>query len=446
MKRFSEQFHTKAQSVKLQAVERAELRNRVLSYMEYHPLSSAQKIGEGKLQDGTQFSYFRMPFSVSNVFRLSALTALLVLVVIPVLAEKTVPGDTLYAVKVRFNEEVISTLKLSPYEKVEWETERLNRRIAEAKLLANEGKLTDEVEAEIVAAVQEHTESVEESIEELREDDADQAALASIELSSTLQMQSDSLQSESESPVAMLAMKISPESANKTQKIADALNASISKQESGSDAALILPYEKIMARVEINTTRAYELLNAKSNSDDKRYADVTRRLEDIGRTIEQANALHDQNDPLATQTLLDALQRSKKIIVFMSDGTSVSDIDTIVPIQYTEDEYKEQLGSLNLEVARKIEIVKTLQGQASESASQKASYALEIASGNLSNSTTTDPMTGVKIAKESLTVLDDTLRIFEAEGVQMNVAPQPVIEEPETASTTDENTTIEETL
>ncbi len=48
MKRFSEQFYTKAQSVKLQAIEREELRRRIVSYMEYHPIEGVSKISTKK--------------------------------------------------------------------------------------------------------------------------------------------------------------------------------------------------------------------------------------------------------------------------------------------------------------------------------------------------------------------------------------------------------------
>ena len=38
MKRFSEQLHKKSQTVKLKKSEQADLRARIVSYMEYHPL------------------------------------------------------------------------------------------------------------------------------------------------------------------------------------------------------------------------------------------------------------------------------------------------------------------------------------------------------------------------------------------------------------------------
>lgn len=435
MKRFSEQFYTKAKSVTLQAVEREELRKRVVSYMEYHPIPGVVK--SSKKMTSEQPTYIQLPLSF--IMRWSAAVAAIVLVAVPVLAEQAVPGDKLYAVKVGFTEEVISTLKLSPYQKVEWETERLNRRIAEARLLANEGKLTEEFEAEIVAAVQEHTESVEASIEDLREDDADQAVLASLELSTTLQMQSDALEGDGIASMALAMAESAPTEDSSTQKLADAIKASITKQESEANATAVPAYDKIMARVEINTTRAYELLNS-YGGEDKVRKDATRRLEDINRTIEKAASKRGENETVASESLLAVLQSTKKIIVFLSDTgvNGKTDIETVVPIEYTEEEYRQQLVVLNGDMNRKIEMISILNPLVSVDASEKALYAVGVTKSNqVTIASTTDVVTAVGLAKESIALLDDTLRIFEGEGAGANAIPAPV-EETESASTTPE--------
>ncbi|MEN9920237.1 MAG: hypothetical protein RL538_130 [Candidatus Parcubacteria bacterium] len=437
MKRFSEQFHKKAQSVSLQAIEREELRQRVYSYMEYHPLPESRVSSSKKrvsLTPSQQYPFVQMPLSL--IMKWSAVTAAVVLVIVPMLAERSVPGDSLYAIKVQFNEEVISTLKLSPYEKVEWETERLNRRIAEARLLASEGKLTDEVEAEIATAVKEHTEAVQEEIEVLRAEDADQATLASIELSTTLQVQSDAFVEEGNTVMALAMTDASSE--NPAQMVVDAINESLTKQDQHADT---LPsYDKIMARVEINTTRAYELLQSlKLNTEDKLYKDAQRRLDDVGRTIEKANGLRGQNEEVAQGQLLDALQRTQKIIVFMSDAevSGTTDIEAIVPIVYTDDEFKGQLGQLREDINRKIEIIKTLTPQVSANAAEKAAYAIEIAESNEAIiASSTEPANAVNLAKESATVLGDAIALFETEGVSARAVPsEETVPTPEATTT-----------
>lgn len=436
MKRFSEQLHNQSKSVTLQAIEREELRNRVLSYMEYHPLPVSTEKVEVKrtfLHNDT-YQLVRIPFS--SLGKWSAVFVAIVLVVVPFMAEKSVPGDSLYAVKVRFNEEVISTLTLNPYGKVEWETERLNRRIAEARLLASEGKLTDEVEVEMAEAVKVHTENVEREIEALRVDDVDQATLASIELNTTLQMQSESLQEEGGAVIAMAMAEASSE--NPAQKLVDVINESLTKQGSHVDPSTLPAYEKIMARVEVNTTRAYELLNAlELNSEEKLYQDVSRRLEDVDRSIQRANGMREESEETAREQLLEALQRTQKIIVFMSDTVNgTPDIDAVVPIIFTDEEYKQQLIVLNANVERKIEIITVLNSQLSADVSAKALYAVEIARSNQAIiASSTEPGNGVRLAKESVAVLDDTLKLMEAEGV--NIAgdtPSAPIDTPATTT------------
>ena len=46
-------------------------------------------------------------------------------------AEGAVPGDALYPIKVSVNEEVRDLVAFSPEAKADWETRRLERRLAE---------------------------------------------------------------------------------------------------------------------------------------------------------------------------------------------------------------------------------------------------------------------------------------------------------------------------
>ncbi|MEZ4194851.1 MAG: DUF5667 domain-containing protein [Candidatus Paceibacterota bacterium] len=190
MKRFSEQLQNKANSVKLRVAEKRDLRERVVSYMEYHPMPiSVRQLGATHETEQVKLVHV----SLWRILQISTATFGVLLLSITYLAERAIPGDSLYAVKVGFNEEVRSTLSRSPYEKVVWETERLNRRIAEARLLASEGRLTEEVEVEVANAVREHSDNARREIEVLKQTDVDEATLASIQLATAIDMQSSSL-------------------------------------------------------------------------------------------------------------------------------------------------------------------------------------------------------------------------------------------------------------
>lgn len=446
MKRFSEQFHNKASSVKLQAVEREALKARVVSYMEYHPLpkqavESYATPSRVKLLQTDAFQAIQIPASL--LFRASAVFTMALLIVVPVLAERSVPGDSLYAVKVEFNEEVRSSLAFTPYQKIEWETERINRRVAEAKLLANEGRLTEEVEVEIAAAVKEHTEEVQKEIAELRTEDADQATLASIELSTTLEVQSASLQ---EGGTTVLATVMGEVASNNTaQLVVNVINDSLSTQEGQLEGVTIPPYDKIMARVEQNTTRAYELLQASGlKEEDQLHKDIARRLEDVGRSVETIKATRGENEEEASKKMVVVLERTQKLIVYMSDveGNRAIALETVVPTILTPEEEQTQLAMLTADIDRKSEILSLAKSKVSPGLAEKIAYSIDVAATNKGTLTSTTSQSGMALglAKESVAMLDDALKIVAAAGIDIT-ATNPAATTPIVATTTASTTT-----
>ena len=66
-------------------------------------------------------------------------------------AEGTLPGDTLYPVKVSVLEPIRTALTFSPTAQIQWHITLAERRISEATALANEGKLSSTTEATLAA-------------------------------------------------------------------------------------------------------------------------------------------------------------------------------------------------------------------------------------------------------------------------------------------------------
>jgi hypothetical protein len=433
MKRFSEQLHNKAQSVKLQAIEREALLERIGSYMEYHPLPGKDvKKKTAKVTIPVALAFSDTLISIPNklLYRVSAAVALFLFIIVPALAEKSVPGDNLYAVKVRFNEELYSTLIFNQKDKVEWETERLNRRIAEARLLASEGKLNGEVSAQIAEAVREHTEAVKHEIEELRGDDADAATLASIELNTTLKTQSTSI---SETSSASIEVAHDQDS---TQFLVDVLNESVAKEADGE----IPSYDKIMARVEQNTTRSYELLeDTKLANDDPLRTEIVRRLEDVGRSIAEANSSRSEDEVNASRILIDALERTQKVIVYMSDldANRTVAIETVVPKILTDEEKKNQLAMFNVEINHRVELLETTQSKLDKNVAEKVSYSIKTAKEKQREANADVSRMSAKYGEETLTMLDDAIKIVTAAGVDVNSVNEVALPDAtETASTT----------
>ncbi len=340
MEAFEKKVKSVASKIRMRADERRELRERVLSYMEYHPLPASMRASvkaHKHVADTPAPSleeFFYLDFKSWQVRSTLSALSLLLIVGVPFAAERTVPGDVLYPVKVRVNEEVYSELSLSSYEKLAWETRRVERRIAEARLLAKEGKLTNEAEAQITENVKEHTANAQKELAVLRESNADEAAVAQVVLESAFDVQSAVLDTdhasstEGEAQIRTLATTVR--------------DAKATLVAGGQDAPSLSSYERFAASVEESTTRAQEFFLAIDPSlGDKDRAEIKRRLEDIDRRITAAHALYEASSTAeAIDGLKDALRDTQKLISFMTDidvRLSVS-VETLVPKELTVEE------------------------------------------------------------------------------------------------------------
>lgn len=77
-------------------------------------------------------------------------------------AHDALPGDTLYSVKVGFNEEVRGVLAFTDEAEAKWNAERAERRLEEAEVLAIRGELDAEKRTQLEEKFQEHAARVEE--------------------------------------------------------------------------------------------------------------------------------------------------------------------------------------------------------------------------------------------------------------------------------------------
>jgi len=448
MKQFSQQLHKKATStVKLQAAEKRELKERVVAYMEYHPLPAHLKSAD-KATIPTKSGVVAEPFITVSIpfarlFKMASLAAVFVVLVVPFVAERAVPGDTLYAIKVQFNEEVRGSLTFDTFQKVEWETERLNRRIAEARLLASEGRLTEAVEAEVADAVRVHTANAQREIAELRTEDADAATIASITLDTTLEVQSTSLKGEDDAASALGTTTI-----RQANLIADAIDQSRSESEGAKASSTLPAYGKLIARVEQNTTRIYELLSALQDlvpADE--LSEVTRRVEDTDRAIMVATEVADLSAETSRQALVEVLQRSQRLIIYMAELMVVKtvDIETLIPIVLTEVEESTKISSINQEVATKTAQIKSLLALVEdESTIEKVEFALAAieVQTNLMASSTEQFKIFYAYAADVIALIDDSLLLLDAENNQP-VVNDMSIPATSTPTTTDETQTEE---
>jgi len=443
MKRFSEQLHKKSQTVKLSKSEQADLRARVVSYMEYHPLPAAMKAAEvshtKKAARSTiltdTFAHYAVPYQM--LFKFGSVAAVFVLVFIPFMAERSMPGDTLYAVKVQFNEEVRGTLTWGSYEKVEWETTLLNRRISEARLLADEGLLTEEVEASVAAAVKVHSDNAKREIEVLRASDADEATIASIAFDSSLSVQAQAFGDESAIPETATG------TARAGMMISNAIGESLVKAPQ-AEVAAVPAYGKLMARVEQNTTRVRDLRDSLAGSvSEQDLTDVSRRIDDIERAILVAIELAaDEPTELdARIALTDVVARTQKLIVFMTelDVREQVTIEEVVPVVLTKDEINRDRSNrttkLTAAITRIEAAIETVENSTIEEKLVAVNNQL-MASLEL-QTTIDDYKLFVVESDESLELAADAMLLIEQEAARTPDVPEQAATGTSTPTTTD---------
>lgn len=84
-----------------------------------------------------------------------------------VVAEGALPGETLYSLKVNFNEEVRDIIALHPSQKAQWSAEKARRRLQEAETLSGQGRLSEHLEADLQNRFIEHAAEAREAMASL---------------------------------------------------------------------------------------------------------------------------------------------------------------------------------------------------------------------------------------------------------------------------------------
>ena len=179
MKRFR---NTISPRIKLTDNERSLMRAELLALIEHSPVIEPTR--EPRPVPGLA-SFFFQPFP-----RLVPVTIAFLIFFgtgVAFAAEGTLPGDTLYPVKISVNEGFRRALAVTPTERANLETELAARRITEAESLAVKHRLTSATETALVAGFSAHTLAVRKEAAEMKErGEIVSAALVTAHLETTI--------------------------------------------------------------------------------------------------------------------------------------------------------------------------------------------------------------------------------------------------------------------
>jgi hypothetical protein len=227
------------------------------------------------------------------------------------------------------------------------------------------------------------------------------------------------------------------------------------------NASTTIPaYDKLMARVEMNTTRVYELRDSLIGvASEEQIADVTRRIDDIERSVAEAIAIRETDEETARTQLLEALQRTQKLVVFMTDieVSQTVDIEELVPVVLTPEEKKTVLTELETKIGEKVEQIELVLPNVKDGdVVEKAITILaEIESIMADFSSTTEAFQASKTAAEEASALADNLFVvLEIKETKVKVPPveiatstnQMATSSQDTATTTEAITNDEATV
>lgn len=188
-------FISNAKKIELSSEKKDFIRTRLQDFIEFTPV--ATKLSPIKS------TFYISKFSILNLSKVVSF-ALIVLIAggstISYASEDTLPGDTLYTVKVNFKEPIQETLAIGPQAKLEVKTKQVEKRLTEAQVLIKNNDLTPEKHKEVEMRVEKQVEEISQKIDELQEKGDVETILATTsKLQPVLKAHQEALQKEVDS-------------------------------------------------------------------------------------------------------------------------------------------------------------------------------------------------------------------------------------------------------
>jgi hypothetical protein len=134
----------------LGTTEKSAMLSRLHAYADYHKMKPAAPVASSWIHFFSVHRYSYGTLAILIVLSTSSVSFA---------AEKALPGDILYPIKVNINESVRSAFTVNPEAKAKWESDKIFRRVEEAETLAAQGKFDEASLLEVENLIDAHFEN-----------------------------------------------------------------------------------------------------------------------------------------------------------------------------------------------------------------------------------------------------------------------------------------------
>lgn len=181
---FRKQLKDLTADIHLSADEKDRMRERLEAYRSYRPIrrETAARTAAYSVFSTAHLRFVAPALAVALVFVSGGVSYA---------AERAIPGNVLYPIKVHVNEEVRSALTFDEETQLSWDIRRAERRLEEAAALVAEGKTDAETHAALRTKFEKHTEAVAEHVEAVEEENPTLALEAHSEFEASLMAHSE---------------------------------------------------------------------------------------------------------------------------------------------------------------------------------------------------------------------------------------------------------------
>lgn len=187
MKKYLQQLKKEVEAVRLAPEEKLGVRENIVAFMAFHPVreeAGTRHIGQKRA------SFRSFSLLLTKRYMMATLAVILTLALgggVTYAAEGSIPGDALYPVKIKVNEEVRAAVAVSTEAEAKWSARRAERRLEEAAVLAATGKLDTSARVELENKFEEQANKMRARAKMLEDSGkAEDAAVISARLEATL--------------------------------------------------------------------------------------------------------------------------------------------------------------------------------------------------------------------------------------------------------------------